>query len=225
MLEISFEFAAAYEGCVVGYVAVEFETPPEFTDDLEAEIARRERDFVSHYGRSSRAELKALPVLSDYVRHFKRFKKTYHVLLQLASAAEGKPIPRVSPLVSIMLTSELSTLVLSSGHDLDVVRAPLTFRPGSSDREIELLGGRSQALKDGDITLCDGDTTLAAVVYGQSVHGMIDDATTRAILVAYGVPGVDATALRAHLDDMVMLAGLTGGRPVITGPQLISVGE
>ena len=225
MLEISSEFAAAYGGCVVGYVTVEFQAPPAFTDDLEAEIARRERDFMSHYGESTRAELKALPVLSHYVRHFKRFKKTYHVLLQLASTAEGKSIPRVSPLVSIMLTSELSTGVLSSGHDLDVVRTPLTFRPGSSDREIELLGGRSQALKDGDITLCDGDTTLAAVVYGQSIHGMIGDATTRAILVAYGVPGVDAAALRAHLDDMVTLVGLTGGKLAVTGPQVLSVGE
>jgi DNA/RNA-binding domain of Phe-tRNA-synthetase-like protein len=52
---------------------------------------------------------------------------------------------------------------------------------------------------------------------------MIGDATTRAILIAYGVPGVDAAALRAHLDDMVMLVGLTGGRPVISGPQVVSV--
>ena len=153
MIEFSPESAAAYAGCVVGYVGVEFEAPPGLTDELEAKITRREQDFVSHYGESSGAELEALPVLSDYVRHFKRFKKSYHVLLQLVSAAEGKSIPRVSPLVSIMLTSELSTLV------------------------------------------------------------------------AYAVPGVDAAALRAQLDDMVTLIELTGGKPVITGPQVVSVGE
>lgn len=223
MLEISSDFAAAYAGCHVGYLGVELDAPPSFSPALEREISRRERELAERYGAAPRAELKALPVLADYVRHFKRFKKSYHILLQLASAAEGKQVPRLSPLVSIMLVSELSTFVLSSGHDLDVVGTPLTFEPGSADREIELLGGRRQPLKDGDITLRDGETTIAAVVYGQSVHGMIGSGTTRAVLVAYGVPGVDGSALEAHLADMAALVALLDGTRRVTGPEVIPV--
>lgn len=223
MLEISPSFAKDYAGCYLGYITVEYETPPAFTPDLEAELSRRERTIAERYGGLARAELKALPVLSEYVRHFKRFKKSYHVMLQLASTVEGKPLPRINPLVSIMLASELSTLVLSSGHDLDVVSTPLLFDTGHSDREIELLGGRRQPLKDGDITLRDGETTLAAVVYGQSVHGMITDGTTRAALVAYGVPGVEGETVAAHLSDMAALAERAGETPAITGPEIIEV--
>jgi DNA/RNA-binding domain of Phe-tRNA-synthetase-like protein len=218
------EFAAAYEGCYVGALSVRFEAPPPFTDALERELAARGSSLSERYGSYSRAELKALPVIADYVKHFKRFKKSYHVLLQLASAAEGKPLPRVSPLVSIMLASELQTFVLSSGHDLEVVSTPLTFDTGSSGREIELLGGRTQSLKDGDITLRDGETTLAAVVYGQSRHGMLKDESTTAAFVAYGVPGIEEAALRSHLEDMAEMVRLCGGNPQVEQPELLRVG-
>jgi DNA/RNA-binding domain of Phe-tRNA-synthetase-like protein len=225
VLTYSPAFAHAYAGCCFGGLEITFDSPPTFSDALKAEIARRESAIVEEYGEFSRGGLKALPVISEYVRHFKRFKKSYHVLLQLASAAEGKPVPRLSALVSIMLTAELSNFVLSSGHDLDVVSTPMTFEPGSSDRHIDLLGGRSQGLKDGDITLRDGtgETTLAAVVYGQSIHGMIDENTTHAVYVAYGVPGIGERILRSHLEDTATLVKLCGGGPRVEEPLVLTV--
>lgn len=223
MIETTDEYREAYRGSYVGYVSAEFDAPPVFSEALDVELSKRVRDIAFRYAALTRGELKSFPVLSEYVRHFKRFKKTYHVLLQLASAAEGKPIPRISPLTSIMLASELSTFVLSSGHDLDVVSTPLTFDVASADRSIHLLDGRTQTLKNGDILLRDRDTALAAVVYGQSVHGMITESSTRALFVAYGVPGVESDPLRAHLDDIAQLIGLAGGEATISGPEVVAV--
>lgn len=225
MFEFSQAFKERYGGCFVGGIEVEFETPPSFTQALEKEISRRETAVSERYASSSRARLKALPVISEYVSHFKRFKKSYHVLLQLASAAEGKPVGRFSPLVSIMLATELSNFVLSSGHDLDRVGLPFTFDIGDSRRAIDLLGDRSQTLKDGDITLRDesGETTLAAVVYGQSRHGMITEQTTHALYVAYGVPGVDGVTIEAYLGDVAEMLALCDGSPRVGSPQVVEV--
>ncbi|MFP4206583.1 MAG: hypothetical protein ACLFRR_10645 [Spirochaetaceae bacterium] len=223
MLELTPAYRAAYAGCSVGYLSLAFETPPTFTDALEAELERRSRETGARYGTSGRGELKRLPVISDYVRHFRRFKKSYHVLLQLASTAEGKALPRISPLVSIMLAAEVSTFVLCSGHNLDAVSPPLTFDVASAERTIDLLDGRTQALKDGDIHLRDGDTVLAAVVYGQSVCGMMTEQTTRILYVAYGVPGVEEAKIRAALDDLAALAGLAGGGSTVVGSEVIAV--
>ena len=223
MVETTDGYRSAYRGCYVGYVSAEFDAPQVFSEALDVELSKRVRDIGFRYGTLTRGELKSLPVLSEYVRHFKRFKKTYHVLLQLASAADGKQIPRISPLTSIMLASELSTFVLSSGHDLDVVSTPLTFDVASADHSIDLLDGRTRTLKKGDILLRDGDTALAAVVYGQSVHGMITESTTRALFVAYGVPGVEADPLRSHLEDIAGLIGLAGGEAPMSGTEVVAV--
>ena len=68
-------------------------------------------------------------MIQAYAAYYERFNKTYHVQLQLESVAlKGKSIPRVSALVEAMFMAELENLLLTAGHDLDVVQG----RPGST---------------------------------------------------------------------------------------------
>ena len=56
----------------------------------------------------------ALPVLSAYRLYYRRFRNTYHVLLQVESIAKkGKRLPDISPLVDANFIAEVETLVLS----------------------------------------------------------------------------------------------------------------
>lgn len=80
---------------------------------VEARLRQRYQGFT-------RQQFLTLPVMAAYERYYKRFDKTYHVLLQLESIIlKGKNLPAVSPLVDVNFSSEVETLILTAGHDAD----------------------------------------------------------------------------------------------------------
>ena len=63
--------------------------------------------------------------LQVYDTYYKRFKKTYHVQLQLESIVfKGKSIPSVAALVEAMFMAEIKNMLLTAGHDLEACRCP-----------------------------------------------------------------------------------------------------
>ena len=88
------EWKIAHPGAVIGLLelsGVENGHRSLLLDDRKREI---EAELVMQYGEFSRQELRALPVMSAYHRYYKRFKKTYHVQLQVESIAlKGKNLP------------------------------------------------------------------------------------------------------------------------------------
>ena len=115
---ISDEWRRLYPGASVGTLAMNgVNNPPENaalnTQKEELELAIRQQ-----YAGLDRQALKSLPVFQAYRTYYKRFKKSYHVQLQLESVAfKGKSIPRVAALVEAMFMAELKNLLLTAGHD------------------------------------------------------------------------------------------------------------
>ena len=100
----------------------------------------------------TRADLAALASIQAYTAYYKRFNKTYHVLLQLESVAfKGRSIPRVAALVEAMFMAELNNQLLTAGHDLDVLRLPVTVGIAAGNEQYTMLNGREQALANGDM--------------------------------------------------------------------------
>ena len=70
-----------------------------------------------------REDLLSDEIISAYVAYFKKYKKTYHVLMQLESVIfKGKSLPSVSPLVESMFMAELESAILTAGHDADALQ-------------------------------------------------------------------------------------------------------
>ena len=63
--------------------------------------------------------------MREYINYYKRFKKTYHVLLQLESINKNKSIPRVDAPVQAMFMAELNSFLLTAGHDLNRIQSPI----------------------------------------------------------------------------------------------------
>ena len=86
---------------------------------------RLESQLRERFAGQTRGDLDQLPVLQAYAAYYKRFKKTYHVQLQLESIAfKGKPIPSVAALVEAMFMAEVKNMLLTAGHDLDALQLP-----------------------------------------------------------------------------------------------------
>src|SRR5215510_13870722 len=78
----------------------------------QAGLADRKREtearMRARYQGLTRQDFTSLPVMSAYVRYYKRFGKTYHVALQLESIVlKGKGLPDVTPLVDANFVAEV----------------------------------------------------------------------------------------------------------------------
>ncbi len=87
---------SAHAGALIGLLEVSGVVNKSASPELEALKRVTETRLRERFGRSTRADLVALPVMRDYVRYYKRFDKTYHVLQQLESVAlKGKSLASV----------------------------------------------------------------------------------------------------------------------------------
>lgn len=151
-----------------------------------------------------RPRFAALPVLRDYARYYKRFDKTYHVLLQLESVVlKGKSLPRVSPLVDANFAAELETLVLTAGHDAARLNQPISIDVSAAGETITQMNGTTKSLPAGDMLMRDAAGVSCSILYGQDNRSPISASTTDALYVAYGPPGVTEQDVRRQLEGIL----------------------
>ena len=155
------------------------------------------------YAGFSRAELLELETLNAYRDYYRRFGNTYHVQLQLESVVhKGKPLPNVSPLVDANFTAELETLVLTAGHDADLLMLPLTLDATRGSEAFTALNGSVKTLKPGDMMMTDARGIVCTVIAGQDARTPISPATRRALYVAYAPAGVPVEAVKQQLESI-----------------------
>ena len=165
---------------------------------LEVEATLREK-----YSKFSRVDLLELEVLKAYRNYYRQFNKTYHVQLQLESVVhKGKPLPNVSPLVDANFAAELKTLILTAGHDADLLRNFVRIDVTQTGDEFTQMNGVLKSLKPGDMMMSDADGIVCTIIYGQDQRTPISQKTRRAFYVAYAPPGVPATAVSDQLDSI-----------------------
>ena len=163
------------------------------------ETALRER-----YRGFSRGDFVAAPVLSDYVRYYRSFGKTYHVQLQLESIVlKGKSLPTISPLVDVNFMAELETLVLTAGHDAARLQLPVTIDAAAPGERMTQMNGSTASMQPGDMLMRDAGGIACSILYGQDNRSPISGTTRRALYVAYGVPGVGQDAISAQFARIV----------------------
>jgi len=200
---------SAYPGAHAGVLVMKNAVNPALHRELEGVKEKLVEDLRARFAGQDRAALKALPVMQAYDAYYKRFNKTYHVLLQLESIVfKGRTLPSVAGLVEAMFMAELKNLLLTAGHDLDALRLPLVLDVASDSsndtayRHYTLLRGDDQALKAGDMFIADGEGVISSILYGPDQRTQIRESTTNAIFTVYAPAGIAAEAVEGHLQDI-----------------------
>jgi DNA/RNA-binding domain of Phe-tRNA-synthetase-like protein len=169
-------------------------------DDLKPALEEQLRRRYQGY---SRPDFLALPVLGAYARYYKRFDKTYHVQLQLESAAlKGKPLPTLSPLVDANFMAELETLILTAGHDAAKLQGPLVIDVTDGMEPFIPMNGVARTLRPGDMCMADAGGVSCTIIYGQDQRSPITAHTRRALYVSYAPPGVEPGQVQQHLEKV-----------------------
>lgn len=203
MLSIGEAWGTNYPGAVVGLLAMHSVANPAQHDALELRKEALERQIRARYEGCDRAALRELPELRAYHAYYKRFKKTYHVQLQLESVIlKGKPLPRVASLVEAMFMAELDDLLLTAGHDLGAVMPPVGIDVADGSERLVRMNGQEQRLKPADMMIADAEGVLSSVLYGPDLRSRIRPDTKRVLFTVYGVPGITRQAVSAHLEKI-----------------------
>jgi DNA/RNA-binding domain of Phe-tRNA-synthetase-like protein len=194
------EWRRAHPGASIGLLeltGVDNTRPSPTLNDRKREVEARARD---RYAGFARPDFLALPVMAAYARYYRRFDKTYHVLLQLESIVlKGKRLPDVSPAVDANFMAEIETLVLTAGHDAGLLRGAIAIDVSRDGETLTQMSGAPKAMPAGDMVMRDDDGICCSILYGQDNRSPIAPKTSHALYVAYAPPGVPADVVEAHL--------------------------
>ncbi len=161
------------------------------------------------YGGLQRSQLVTLPNLHVYDEYYKRFKKTYHVLLQLESIVfKGKSIPSGAALVEAMFMAEIKNMLLTAGHDFDTLQLPIRLEVTKGDEIYTLMRGQPQQVKPGDMMITDGQGIMSNIIYGPDQRTQIQPGTRKVIYTTYAPAGISEPAVMEHLQDIQEFVGL-----------------
>jgi DNA/RNA-binding domain of Phe-tRNA-synthetase-like protein len=203
MLIVSDAWKAAYPGAAVGILAMRHVTNPSGHPELDRRKEELEGQLRSRFSSYDRASLKALPTLQAYSAYYKRFKKTYHVQLQLESIVfKDKSIPSVAALVEAMFMAELKNFLLTAGHDLAALHYPIRLDVAHGGEQYTRINGQKQALKAGDMMIADAQGIMSSVIYGPDYRTQITSETRAVFFTTYAPPGIGEQAVHLHLQDI-----------------------
>jgi len=200
LLELTDAWRATYPGAAIGLLAMTSVRNPPPGADLLARVEALAAEVRARHAGRSRTELENLPAMRPYVGHYRRFGKTYHLLLQLESVAfRGRPPLAADSLVTAMFAAEIDHLLLTAGHDLDALRPPLVAdvtRPG--DRYIG-IGGKVIETRPGDMCIRDGEGIVSAVLHGPDRRTRLLPTTESVLFTTYAPAGITDAELGDHL--------------------------
>ena len=203
MLTLTEAWKTAYPTASVGILVMCGAANPAACPALQARKAALEAELRARFAGKSRDDVKALPEIQAYAAYYKRFKKTYHVQLQLESVAfKDKSIPSVSALVETMFMGEPKNFLLTAVHDLDLVQPPVRIDVADGSEGYVTMSGQSQALKPGDMFIADAVGVLSSIIYGPDARTQVTPDTRNVLFTVYAPEGIPSEAVRRHLEDM-----------------------
>jgi len=193
---------------------------------LDARLAELQIQLRDRYASADRAVLASLPTIRAYQAHYRAFGQTYHVLRQLESVAfKGRGLKSPSgTLVSAMFGAELSSLLLTAGHDVDALAPPLLVDCAQGSDRFVGINGQERELKPGDMLMRDGQGIISAVLNGPDQRTRLSATTRRALFVTYAPAGIARADVQAHFDQLAELVRLADPRAEVAESVMLSGG-
>ena len=203
MFEITTAWKSVFRDAHAGVLVMRDVVNPPQHPALEKRKAELEEQLRAQFSGQDRAALSSHPILQAYNTYYKRFKKSYHVQLQLESILwKGKSIPSVSALVEAMFMAEVKNMLLTAGHDLDKLNLPLTLDVSKGTEIYVLMRGEGQILKPDDMYISDHSGIISNIIYGPDQRTQITADTRNVIFTVYAPAGIDEQTVMTHLEDI-----------------------
>lgn len=152
----------------------------------EAELAALKADYADY-------DRKAVFGEDPYVRFFKKFKKTYPVLMQFESfLLKGRPFPQVNPVTEVPFLAELKTRCLMGTHDADAVQGTLRLFSGTEKAPFTGLRGEEVHTYPNDVCGQDDGGIIFSMISGADNRTCAKPESRHVFYPVFGTPDLPA---------------------------------
>ena len=202
-LEVTKEWKDAFPGASVGLLVMKNTVNPKNNPDLDNKMKEIEEEIRNNFSQSGREGIRELSTIRAYTEYYKKFKKTYHVMLQLESIAlKNRNLPRISTLVSAMFAAELKNQLLTAGHDISKLQNPVVLNIANGNESYTGMGGKLQNLNQDDMFISDNAGVISSIIYGPDNRTPITSDTEDVLFTVYGPTGISPEQIKNHLEDI-----------------------
>lgn len=140
---------------------------------------------------------------NPYFRFFRKFKKTYPVMLQAESVLfKGRPFPADNPVTAIPFLLELCTFVLSGTHDVDQMDGSLTlFTP---DAKLPFIGLRGEEVHTYPNDICGRDNggIILSMIAGADERTCARPDSRHVFYPVFGTPDTTDEWIHSNLERL-----------------------
>ncbi len=186
MVDIVKDGALRERGMLFGLVEATYPEPADwqteaFYEKAERTIAALREEFADY-------ERKTVFGEHPYSRFFKRFKKTYPVMLQFESCLSGaRSFPRQNPVVEVPFLAELMTRALMGTHDLAHVKGRIVLTSGTEKESFAGLRGEAHTYP-GDVVGRDDGGVIFSMIAGADARTCGKPESRHVFYPIFGVP-------------------------------------
>ena len=203
MISISNNIKEIYPNLKIGILVMN--NVKNIRNNEELHIIKRsiEESLINKFQDMPRKEIINEPVFKIYKDYYKKFKKTYHVLLQLESIAnKGRHIPNDLSVVEAMFMGELKNYLLTAAHDMEKVNLPISLNVSNGEESFLQISQSTKALQKNDIYISDSTGVLSSIIYGPDHRTKVSENTKRVVYMVYGLAGITKEEIINHLEDI-----------------------
>ncbi len=195
-------WAAKYPGAKAGILVVENVENISVSPELERSRAAIETGLRKKFPGATREDLNNLPVIAAYNRYYKNFGKTYHVRSQVESIINGKSLSSGSAVLTAMFMAEVENMLLTAGHDLDLLDLPVRIAVCTGGETFVDIRGSEKKMQPNDTMMADGKGIISSIILGPDGRTKITPATKNILFAVYAPSEIAADLVEKHLSDM-----------------------
>lgn len=201
MLGIKKDAALAEKNFPFGYVEVHYPPQEQWnTENFRRLVAEKLKELGEKYAMYDRKEVFGE---NPYYRFFKKFKKTYPVMLQFESIMfKGRPFPDYNPVTDVAFLLEITTLVLSGTHDVDSLQGEIELFLGTE--KAAFMGMREQLhTYPGDFCARDEAGIIFSEIAGTDARTCAKQDSRHVFYPVFGTPDMPLETITQAMNVIV----------------------
>ena len=146
---------------------------------------------------------------NPYFRYFRKFKKTYPVMMQFESVLlKGREFPRWNTVTAVPFLAELETHVLTGTHDVEQLLGPAELYLAQAKEPFAGLRGDLVHTYPGDVCARDEGGIIFSMIAGADARTCARQTSRHVFYPVFGVPGQDPAALRPMQERLAEYASI-----------------
>ncbi len=188
------------ESSHVALLEVRYPDSSEWDIDAFRQLRDRELDAIRKEGETYDRETWFRQ--DAYFRYFRKFKKTYPVMMQVESfLLKGRPFPEGRYINAVAFLTELKTGILMGTHDADRVEGDIIFYTETEKVPFPSIHGSEGHSYPGDTTGRDDGGVIISMIAGADSRTCLQEDSTHVLYMVFGTPGTSAEVLDECLDQ------------------------